>query len=192
MLSLEDFARQQQKLLLCVSPDRGWKDFATQSSHLVCITDLEAALSFFNDSGRNVADQVMELWKKDKAPELDTEVERAFEYRLGDLDFYADGSSPFEFEAEPTSAVMQSVHLDTASPPIVIATDDKSITFTINVKALVAFEAEFRFYHDNVTLGFEVKSVEEDIEFQLAITVCREISTTLNVLNVDVAEKGWK
>jgi len=85
-------------------------------------------------------------------------VERAFEYRLGDLDFYADGSSPFEFEAEPTSAVMQSVHLGTASPPIVIATDEKSITFTITVKALVAFEAEFRFQHDNVTLGFEAKT----------------------------------
>jgi hypothetical protein len=86
LLSLETVARQEQKLLLCVSPDRGWKDFATQSSHLVCITDLEEALSFFNDSGRNVADQVMELWKRDKAPELDTEVERAFEYRLGDHD----------------------------------------------------------------------------------------------------------
>ena len=84
---------------------------------------------------------------------------------------------------------MQGVRLNTASPPIVIAADDKSITFTINVKALVAFEAEFRFYLDNVTLGIEVKSVEEDIEFQLAITVCREVSTTLHVLNVDVAEK---
>jgi hypothetical protein len=84
---------------------------------------------------------------------------------------------------------MQSVHLDTASPPIVIATDEKSITFTTKVKALVAFEAEFRFYYDNVALGLEVKSVEEDIEFQLAITVCREISTTLDIINVDVAEK---
>lgn len=171
LLSLEAVAQEKQKLLLCVSPDGGWKDFAAQSSHLVCIPDLEEALSFFNDSGRNLADQVMELWKKDKAPELDTEVERAFEYRLGDLDFYADGSSPFEFEAEPTSAVMQSVHLETASTPIVIATDAKSVTFTINVKALVAFEAEFRFYvkdsidKDYVALGLEVQSVEEDVEF---------------------------
>jgi hypothetical protein len=195
LLSLEAVARQKQKLLLCVSPDGGWKDFATQSSHLVCITDLEAALSFFNDSDRTVADQLMELWRKGKAPKLDTEVEHAFEYRLGDLNFYTDSSSPFEFEAEPTSAVMQSVDLETASPPVVIAADEKSVTFTINVKALVAFEAEFRFYvkdsidKDYVALGSEVQSVEQDVEFQLAITVLRDISTEPDVLYVEVAEK---
>jgi hypothetical protein len=187
--------KKKHKLLLCVSPDGGWKDFAAQSSDLVCITDLEAALSFFNDSGRSVADQVMEMWKNGSAPQLDTEVERAVEYRLGDLDFYPDGSSPCAFEADPISAVMQSIRLETASSPIVIAADKQNVTFTINVQALVAFEAEFHFYvkdfigKDYVPLGTEIKFIEDDVKFQLAITVSRSISTGPDVLDVAITKQ---
>jgi hypothetical protein len=83
----------------------------------------------------------MTMWKKGLASELDSEVERAFEYRLDDVDFDADGSSPFDFDGEPISAVMQCIQLETASAPVVIAADDHAVTFTVNVKALVAFEA---------------------------------------------------
>jgi PIN domain len=68
LLSLEALAKEKKKLLLCVSPDKGWKNFAARSPYLVCIADLEAALSFFNDSGRGVTDQVMEMWRNGKAP----------------------------------------------------------------------------------------------------------------------------
>jgi hypothetical protein len=40
LLSLEALAKSKRKLLLCVSPDSGWKNFAAQSEHLVCAADL--------------------------------------------------------------------------------------------------------------------------------------------------------
>src|SRR6516162_4721982 len=121
--NVESVANSHQKLLLCVSPDNGWKNFAAQSSHLVCVTDLEQALSYFNDSGCSVAGQTMTMWKSGTAAELDAEVEHAFEYRLAGTDFEADGWSPFNYEIKPISAVMQWVDCDTASAPIVIAAD---------------------------------------------------------------------
>ena len=146
LLSLEAFARPKQKLILCVSPDKSWKSFAAQSDSLVCETDLNLALSYFNDSGRTTADQVMALWKGEAALELSEGVEHAFEYRFDDADFHPDGLSGLEFDSEPTSAVMQFVDLETASDPVVIAADDETVTFTINVEAVVAFEASFSFY----------------------------------------------
>jgi hypothetical protein len=180
LLSLESVASSHQKLLLCVSPDNGWKNFAAQSPHLVCVTDLELALSYFNDSGRNVADQTMTMWKSGTAPELDTEVDHAFEYRLSGTDFEADGWSLFNYEIEPIGAVMQWVNLETASAPIVIAADEKAVTFTTNVIALVAFEANF---------GSERISVEDEIEFELVITVLRDIDSEPRVVDVEVAKK---
>jgi len=144
------------------------------------VTDLDLALSYFNDSGRNIAAQTMAMWKSGTASELDAEVERAFEYRLDDADFDANGWSPFNYEIESISAVMQCVNPETASAPIVIAADDKAVTFTTNVKAIVAFEADF---------GSERNSVEDEIEFQLVITVLRDIDPEPHVVDVQVAKK---
>lgn len=159
LLSLEAFAKKRNKLLLCISPDQGWREFAVHSDALVCVPDLDEALSLFNQSGRHTADQIMTLWRAGSTPDLVGEIERAFEYRLDDVDFHADATSALEFEGESISAVMQWVDAKTASHPTVIATDDETITFTVNVEALVAFEANFSFYvkdsidRDYVPLG---------------------------------------
>ena len=70
LLSLEDIARQENRLLLCVSPDKGWQSFAEQSDFLVCVPKLELALSYFNESGRNVANRTVAMWQDEKAPKL--------------------------------------------------------------------------------------------------------------------------
>jgi hypothetical protein len=180
LLSLESVAKSHQKLLLCISTDNGWKNFAAQSPHVVCVPDLELALSYFNDSGRNVADQTMAMWKSETAPELDVEIEHAFEYRLSGTDFEADGWSPFNYEIQPISAVMQWVNRDTASAPRVIAADENAVTFTTNVKAIVGFEANF---------GSERIYVEDESEFELVITVLRDIDPEPHVVDVEVAKK---
>jgi hypothetical protein len=87
LLSLEAFAKEKNKLILCVSPDKGWSHFASQSSYLLCVPDLETVLSYFNDSGRSVADLVVKMWKNGMATKLVEEVDRAFEYCLDDFDF---------------------------------------------------------------------------------------------------------
>jgi hypothetical protein len=144
------------------------------------VTDLEQALSYFNDSGCSVAGQTMTMWKSGTAAELDAEVEHAFEYRLAGTDFEADGWSPFNYEIKPISAVMQWVDCDTASAPIVIAADEKAVTFTTNVKSIVGFEAYF---------GSERLYVEDEIEFELVITVLRDIDPEPHVVDVEFTKK---
>lgn len=49
----------------------------------------------------------MAMWKTGSAPQLDAEVEHAFEYRHEDAEFEADASSPLDYESESLGAVMQ-------------------------------------------------------------------------------------
>jgi hypothetical protein len=180
-----------------VSPDIGWQNFAAQSEHLVCADDLELILSYFNDAaGRIVADRTMDLWKRGAAPKLAAEVEHAFEYRLDDADFEADGSSPsFEYESEPNSAVMQHVDPETASAPVVIAADDETVTFTTKLKAIVSFDAEFTFfardfaYNDYVRHRTKPYTTEDEIEFDLVITVLRHLDPEPQVVGVEVGKR---
>ncbi len=195
LLSLESVAKQNQRLVLCVSPDRGWEKFADQSDLIVCEADLNLALSYFNDSGRNTADQTMVLWRSGDAPHLVEEVDRAFELRLDDADFHSVGDTGLDFDSDPISAVMQWVDLSTASDPVVIAADDETVTFTINVEAVVAFEANFSFYvedsidRDYVPLGDQEFSTEDRIQFQLAITVPRDLDLAAENFDVEVAKR---
>jgi hypothetical protein len=195
LLSLEEVARLRKKLILCVSPDKGWNKFSAQSNHLVCVSDLELVLSYFNDSGRNVADQTMDMWKRGLAHELIQEIEGAFERRLDDLEFHPDASSAADFEAYPIGAVLQAVDASTATAPVVIAADDQSVTFTTTVEANVAFEAEFNFFvtdaidRDHVSLGEEYYSVEERNDFQLAITVLRDLEPEPQVVEAELTKR---
>ncbi|MEP7351405.1 MAG: PIN domain-containing protein [Sphingorhabdus sp.] len=56
LVSLEAWAARHDTLLLCVSGDKGWRDFADKSPRLVWIQGLDGALSLFNDSGRPFAE----------------------------------------------------------------------------------------------------------------------------------------
>jgi hypothetical protein len=67
LLSLEALARDEGKLMLCVAPDKGWQDFASQSEHLVCVKDLEDALSYFNDAYHALAEAIVAAWRESKA-----------------------------------------------------------------------------------------------------------------------------
>lgn len=184
LLSLESVAKSTKKLLLCVSPDNGWIKFAAQSLHVVCISDLDLALSYFNGSGRNIADQIMAMWKRGVARELEAEVERAFESRLYDADFEVNGWSPFEYRVELIRAALQFVMPETASNPIVIAADEKTVTFTTSIKALVGFY----YITDSNNIGPGCPYVEDELQFQLVITVLRNIDPDLQVIDVEVTK----
>ncbi|WP_027037097.1 PIN domain-containing protein [Mesorhizobium ciceri] len=196
LLSLEQVAAERHTLIVCVSPDKSWAVFAEQSDHLVVVPKLDVALSWFNDPGRNVAEKVVAMWKANAAPDLIAVVESAFEYYLDGLLFDVEGHAPLEYEYEPLSAVVQYIDVDKLEPPVVIAEDADQVTFTVKVIAKVGFEAEFNFYAhdsidgDNVGLGSQSSYQEEDVPFEITISVAREmVGDQFDVLDVSVTSR---
>lgn len=181
LLSLEQAAADRDTLILCVSPDKGWATFAEKSERLVIVPKIAAALSLFNDSGRNVAEKIVAMWKANSATALDSELERAFEVFLDGRSFHIESDSELSYDSELTSAVLQFVDVDTIESPAVIAADDSQVTFTVKAQATIGFEAEFSFYaHDSVDghdigLGSRSSYIEWPLPFEIAISVSREI-----------------
>ena len=106
LLRLEELASNEGRKLMCVSPDNGWLDFASQSDHLICVPQIEEALALFNAADQHVADAIVERWRQGEGGEFVEDISRAFEYRLDDLDFDIDGHADIMFEAEPLSAAL--------------------------------------------------------------------------------------
>lgn len=196
LLSLEEIAKQEDRFLLCVSPDKGWRNFAEQSDFLVCVTDLDLALSYFNDveSAKNVAARTVAKWKNEEFPALAEKVEQAFQLWLDNTGFSPYCSSDWIVEIEPICAVLEYVDVDTVSVPRVIAIDDHTITFIVDVLISIEFQADLVFLAKDEREYFEIssdsKEVEEKIKSHLAITVSHHIDTEPQDLEIEVVERS--
>lgn len=195
LLRLEALAAEEEGILLCVSPDRGWLEFAARSDRLVCISKLEDALALFNAADQDLAGAIVDVWKQDGRGDANEEVATGFEYILDDLDFDIDARTEVLFDAEPTGAVLQYIPASSIGKPVVIAVDAESLTFTVKVEALVDFEASFTFYvidsidRDEVRLGSEDASVQTTVPFDLTITADRSHANGPIFHEVEVAKK---
>jgi hypothetical protein len=197
LVSLEAHAAAAHRKILCVSADGGWSNFADKSDHLICMDDLELALSLFNDAGVVVAQRAIGLLRAGEAPNILQAIDNALEYRLDDCDWDIDADSSTFFDAEPTGAIAQKIEMESATDPIVIASDDETVTFTTTVKATVGFEASFSYSirdwvdKDYVSLGTETEYVEEDMEFEVALTVDRSVDGAPEVFEAEVSKQRF-
>lgn len=198
LLRLDAFAAEKSKALICVSPDKGWLEYAAQSEHLICVGKLEEALALFNAADQHLADAIVERWRESEGGEFIDEIFRAFEYRLDDLDFDIEGHADISFEAEPLSAVLQYVSPQGIGQPTVIAVDGETVTFTLRVEGVVGFEASFSFYvtgsidGDEVSLGSEESYVEKTLPFDLTITADRALEDGPVFHEVEVTKKRFE
>lgn len=198
LVRLDALSAEEGKTLICVSPDKGWIEYAAQSKNLICVGRLEDALALFNAADQHVADAIVERWREREGGEFIEEVVRAFEYRLDDLDFDIEGHADVSFEAEPLSAVLQYVSPQSIGQPTVIAVDAEAVTFTVRVEALIGFEALFSFYvtdsidRDEVRLGSEDAYIEKSLPFDLTISADRSLEDGPVFHEVEVAKKRFQ
>ena len=191
LLTLEAFAARNQKQLLCVSSDKGWLDFAEQSNHLVCVEELEDALTMFNAANQNLAEIFAGEWLTSN--ERIKFVKKVVEKHLDFLDIYIRADSDVPFNAEPSSADLRDLDIDTTIKPQVIEVNEKLITFFIKVEASVYFEATFDFYvrsrveKNHIELVSQEEYVEMQVPYDLTITVDRPFNTGLDPRIVDVS-----
>jgi len=198
LFRLEDLAASEGRLLICVTPDKGWAAFAAQSDHLVCVDRLEDALALFNaadQTNQRVAVSIVQKWRNAENGDFLEGVERAIEYRLDDVDFDIDAHADVLFVAEALGAALQYVHSQTIGDPTVIAADDETLTFNVRLEALVSFEALFSFLvidsvdKDYVQIGEEVAYVEKKIPFELTISVDRGLDEGPEFYDAEVVKR---
>ena len=190
LLSLEQIAKDKGTQIMCISPDKGWMEFAKGSDYLIVIPDLNLALSWFNEPEKILAERLIAFWKSLSPLESPQEIDSAFEYYLDGLLFEARCQSDLYYEYEHIGASLQYIDHATISAPLVVSSDPENVTLAVKVVAKVGFEASFDFYAhdyadgDNVHVSSASSYIEKDIPFDLTIEVNRQT----NVKEIEILE----
>ncbi|NRA88881.1 MAG: DUF4935 domain-containing protein [Rhizobiales bacterium] len=194
LLSLEAEFSDQEKMVLCVSADKGWAEFAKNSNSIICVSELENALSYFNDIEDETAEKIIQLLKDGNAQELLDEISQTIERQLENNDFIPDCQNGLDYDAEPYSAVIQNILLDSISQLIVVEANENDITFTFSVDVEVIFEAEFSFHaydsidKDYVHLSSEYASIDKTLPYKIIVTIDRDLNPEPSASNTAVSK----
>lgn len=143
LLSLEKWARENDTLVLAVTRDGDWKAFAEESAEIICIEDLTAALSLFNDQESVVAARVSSAIKAGAASNLASTIDSRLEAYIEDFD--ADASSAYYYDYEIHGAVVTSWSYENDEAIVVVASDDEEVTISFELAVEAEFEARFSF-----------------------------------------------
>lgn len=106
LISIENWAKENNKKVLVVSKDNGWKNFCTSSEKLTYIDSLDKALSIANKSNKIIQDKIKEILLDDKKSEgfwQQLEDEISGFVPLFDLYIEADTNSGFIWEDDFSS-----------------------------------------------------------------------------------------
>ena len=87
LVALEVWAGGSDTLLLAVSKDEGWREFANASARILYTDDVKQALALFNKDDNLVVTRVLKMMEDKKAPKLLQELESAVQSSLDDIDF---------------------------------------------------------------------------------------------------------
>jgi len=199
LMRLEAYAKDREKLVLCIAQDKSWVDFADKSEHLVAVFPLDSALGIFNEAfaDQDLADGIVALWKAGDQNDFETEVFEAIVDRLAYIDFDVDADSPFHYEAEPMEAELLEILLDTLTEPVVLAADETSVTFSIDITVKAKFNAVFSFAvwdsmdKDYVGMGSESADTTDDVTLTLTIVAERDISKGIQGREVSVSQRTF-
>lgn len=177
LLSLERWAADQAGFVLAVSNDGDWARFAEQSLHVICVSQLAAALNLFNGDDAFVAARLAANLASGTAASLRANIQRALESSVEIFDVAAD--APYSYESEDEYATIDDWSV--AEPRFDVLTSDAAVVtvaFPVAVKA--TFHASFSFSvrdsidKDYITIGGADASKSEEFDVQVIVTVARD------------------
>lgn len=199
LLCLEEYAKKKGKLVLCVAQDKAWKDFAAKSDHLVTVFPLTEALGIYSEAFKDadLADRIVDLWLDGKEKDFEEAVRDAIVERLSYVDYDVDADCSVEFEAEPMDAQLKEILMGTLTNPVVLAADDDTVTFSIEVDIKADFEAHFNFSvwdsvdRESVNMGSEYVEVTTDVPVHLTIVADRDVTNGIVSHEIAVSQKSF-
>lgn len=195
LLALEAWAEREEKKVLTVAQDADWKNFCEGSAYLDYEEDFGAALSVFNSTvvAHNLAVQLRLHLQSGRAQEFIRSVDTHLKNNLADLSPEPKVDSHFFWEAGDTQADYRGFNFLSHEFDVVEANDDWIV---IRGQASISVYAEADFslslhdspYKDHVNMGSVFKTVEDEFESDLLITIAGDLSGPMNELEVTEVE----
>lgn len=191
---LEAFAKREEKLMLIVSADGGWRDYCNQSGRLVYERDLGTAMAFFQKVPSVVCGALAKQLSDNKADHLVGEIEHALISFVEGMEIYPEASTSFYYEPEveekeylgfefKEGPVLKLVDQDEGEDIFVFETVvDVSISVSCNFFFQVRDEGEY------ISIGGAYVTTEATQRLSLAITVCGDPGADFDVIEVEILD----
>lgn len=140
---------------------------------------------------------IIELWQAGGQEEFKTGVREAIIDRLSYVDFDVEAESGISFEAEPMGAELLEVQEGTLTEPVVLAADEKTVTFSIDVTIKAKFDAVFSFAvwdsvdREYVGMGSESAVTTDEVTLSPTIVADRDVSKGIQHQEISVSHEQF-
>ncbi|WP_417480945.1 PIN domain-containing protein [Maricaulis sp.] len=180
LFSLEHFATENDCYVICISSDKGWKDFGEASERLIVVDNIANTLGLFHDHLR--ASEIVQKWRDSVGGDHLDAIASAFRDHLDGAPFEVDASVDGFYEVDPYDVHLEFVDPHGISEPKVLSVTEDTVTFSVTVEVCIRFEVEFKFYaydhvdSEEILINSESLDQEQTEHVQLIITAERELA----------------
>ncbi|MCD9504753.1 hypothetical protein GLP37_21560 [Photobacterium phosphoreum] len=200
LLSLEGWAENNDINIIAVSQDKGWKNYADESSRITLVSSLAEALEKFQPHNKvaSIIAHIRDDSLLDEDNHVLEEIKQAIINSLDGYDIWVEASSYMHFDWDDTSATYISHKLDNDKESLVkiriVRIDDESIILKVGATVEVEVQASFDFSvrdsidKDYVGMGSSVCSTTEKYHTDILLTLTGDFSQDFDDIEVTEIE----
>lgn len=191
LLELEAFGSATGKLVLAVSRDNGWKEFAATSDWIVVLDELPKAFGFFHAADSYIVSRTVSFLQMPHSA-LAIELRSAVQRYVDAIDPYIEAHSYLFFETEFYGASYDSIEPIEETDVSIIDNDEHTVTLAITAFVTAKVTASFAFaVHDSIDKDYvPMGSVEiehpEVLDIQVVAQVSRDSGPDESPISLDL------
>lgn len=183
LISLDQWAQENNKRLLAISDDGGWKSYAEGSDHIAVETDLAKALGEFQqhtDKATALLERFLSQLETKEFVDVKQYIHEEIGGQLDLIDITPETSSHLSFDAELESVSLNEFSFTKAGNSYcydIVRIDDDEVVVKLKVDLDVSADSVFSFYvfdsidKDYVPLGSTLARVHTILEAAVLVTL---------------------
>jgi hypothetical protein len=199
LITLEDWAKRNQKKVLAITQDGGWIAFAKNSDWIDTETDLSSALQRFQkhtESARQVVASLLSAIDRGQRKDVLEEIEKQVADAVGDVTPYPEASSAYHYDCDYAEMSFKSMHLVKSDENTfefqIVQTGKDEIVARLAVEITAEARAEFRYYlndeGDQIGIGDSSEKVETTFDAGILITLHGDFPDSYELTDVELVD----
>jgi PIN domain len=198
LITMEDWAKQNNKKLLAITKDQGWIDFAAKSDWIFTEQDLAVGLEMLQDDAeiaRGIVTSFLNRMENGEEPAALERFQSDIKYEVDDLMPNADGNSGFHMDTPIANVEFKSVQIvhdgDGYDLTIVESSKDAIVArlpIEIEARATATFEFQIKDEGDYLPVASGSGDMTWKFEAGAVLTIIGDYTSTPPALELDDVE----
>lgn len=198
--ALANWAQETGVVLLAVSKDADWKNFAKTSKHIVVIDDLAQALGYFHQNANVACAKLVERFANGQLDLIDT-IREVIEKEIDHSVFITEAESAYNFDADVDEVVVKGITLDPVAhfagpfgvvdkPSETKLVVEADVIVELDVTADINFSVTDSIDKDEFTIGFTRSRATVYQTFSALLTFEGDLAANAQLTEAEVLVKG--